>query len=126
VAVFLLPSDEFRRRRSWGRRGSPNRDCARTNIADLGLNSAAVGYAANIAVFSLGDIEDDHMGVKLRRGISIHGTATVMLKLRGDPSASCFWRMVSANARLDVSFQLVKRHVNRFSVCHADALVSAH
>src|SRR5271157_685972 len=42
---------------------------------------------AGIAVFSLSDIEDDHMGVKLGRGISIYRTGTVMLKLRGNPSA---------------------------------------
>src|SRR5271165_759768 len=34
---------------------------------------------AGIAVFSLSDIEDDHMSVKLRRGISIYRTAAVML-----------------------------------------------
>src|SRR5271165_5258443 len=50
---------------------------------------------AGIAVFSLGDIEDDHMGMKLRGGISVHRTATVMLKLRGNPSAGCFGLMVN-------------------------------
>src|SRR5271166_3495640 len=81
---------------------------------------------AGIAVFSLGDIEDDHMGVKLGRGISVHGTATVMLKFRGSPSASCFGLMVPTNARLNVAFQLVKRHADRFAVGHAHAFISAH
>src|SRR5271157_2157729 len=79
---------------------------------------------AGIAVFSLGDIEDDHMGVKLGRGISIHGTATVMLKFRSDPFASCFGLMVPANACLNVSLQLVKRHADRLAVCHAHAFIS--
>ena len=76
--------------------------------------------------FSLRDIENDHMGVKLGRGISFRRTAAVMRKFRGNPSASCFWLMVSANARLNVSFQLVKRHVDRLAVCHAHAFISAH
>ena len=81
---------------------------------------------AGIAVFSRCDIENDHMGVKLGRGISIHWTATVMLKLCSDPSARCFWRMVSANARLNVSLQLVERQVNRLAVGHAHTFISPH
>src|SRR5271165_5758643 len=82
--------------------------------------------STGIAVFSLGDVEDDHMGVKLGGGISVYGTATVMLKFRGSPSASCFGLMVPTNARLNVAFQLVKRHADRFAVGHAHAFISAH
>jgi hypothetical protein len=49
-----------------------------------------------------------------------------MLKLRGNPSASCFGLMVPANAGLNVSFQLVKRDVDCLAVCQAHAFISAH
>ena len=63
---------------------------------------------AGLAVLALGDIEDDGMGMKLRRNVTIDRAGGVMLELGGNELGRGFRRMVPADARLRVVFKLLK------------------
>ena len=60
---------------------------------------------AGLAVVALGDIEDDGMGMKLRRNVTIDRAGGVMLEFGSNEFGRGFGRMVSANAGLRVAFQ---------------------
>jgi hypothetical protein len=49
----------------------------------LGIEEATFLESAAAAIGAFGDVEDDGVGVELRRGIAIDGPGGVMFKLRG-------------------------------------------
>ena len=55
------------------------------------------------------DIEDDRMGMELRRGVAFDRTAAVMLELGDSPCARRLCRDVAADPRLRVLLHLVER-----------------
>ena len=57
-------------------------------------------------VVALGHIEDDGVGVELRRGVAIDRAGGVMLEFGGNELPGRFRRMVAADAGLGVPFQL--------------------
>ncbi len=71
----------------------------------LGLNGAEL-FAVLGAVRPHGHIEDDGMGVKLRRGVSIHRAGGIMLELRGYEFACGFGLVIASDPRLGVPLQL--------------------
>src|SRR5215469_8317327 len=66
------------------------------------------------------------MGMQLRRGIAVHRSRAVMFKLCRCPFAGCFRWQVSADSRLDVSFQFVEGDGYAFLMHHAHPFISAH
>ena len=60
------------------------------------------------AIGALGDIEDDGVGMKLRRGITIHRTGGVVLELGGHELLCSFGRMIAADPRLRVPLQFIQ------------------
>ena len=62
---------------------------------------------ARLAVVALGDVENDGVGVQLRRDIAIDRAGGIMLELGGDKLARGFGRMIAADAGLRVVFELV-------------------
>ena len=78
-----------------------------------------------LSVLALGHIEDDGVGVELRRGIAIDGTRGVMLELRGDELAGGFGGMVAADPGLRVPLQFVQSDVDGLAVRLADPVIAA-
>ena len=81
---------------------------------------------AGLAVLALGDIEDDGMGMELRRNITIDRAGGVVLELRGNELGRGFRRMVPADACLRVMFKLLKRDLHALSMGHANTVIAAH
>ncbi len=81
--------------------------------------------SAKTAVLALGHIEDNDVGMKLRRSVAIHGPRRVMLEFRRDKLAGCFGRMIAADAGLRVPLQLVQGGVDGFTVGLAHAVITA-
>jgi hypothetical protein len=50
----------------------------------LRIEVAVLLERAGLPVFALRDIEDDSVGVELRRGIAVYGTGCVVLELGND------------------------------------------
>ena len=76
---------------------------------------------AGLAVVAFGHVEDDGMGMELRRDIAIDRAGRVVLKLGGNKFARGFGRMVAADAGLRVVFELLKRNADALAVRFADA-----
>ena len=74
---------------------------------------------ARRAVGPLGHIEDDGVGVKLRRGVAVHWTGGVVLELGGNELAGRFGGMIAADPRLGVLLQFrSERDGDSFAVGH--------
>ncbi len=74
----------------------------------------AAARRVSVTVVALGDVENYSMSMKLRRGVTVHGTRGVVLEGSCDEFACRLRGMNIADAGLRVLLQLVK--------CHADAL----
>ena len=61
-----------------------------------------------LSVLALGHIEDDGVGMELRRGVAVYRPGGVMLELRGDELPGGLGGMVAADAGLRVPLQLVR------------------
>jgi hypothetical protein len=66
----------------------------------LRLEKAALLQGTCLTVLTFRHIEDDSMGVKLRRSITIYGTGRVVLERGGNEFSGRLWRMNVADARL--------------------------
>src|SRR5882724_9909049 len=62
---------------------------------------------ARLAIGPLGDVENDRVGMQLRRDIAIDRAGGIVLEFGGDKSARSFGRMIAADASLRVVFELV-------------------
>ena len=81
---------------------------------------------AGLAVVALGDIEDDGVGMELRRNVTIDRAGGVVLEFGGDEFGRRFGRMVAADAGLRVHFKLLQGDANALAVGHADVLIAAN
>jgi hypothetical protein len=83
-------------------------------------------YGAGLAVDPLGDIEDYGVCVELRRNVSIYRAGGVVLKLGGNEFGRGFRRMVAADARLSVHFELLQGDTDAFSMGCTDIVIAAN
>src|ERR1017187_4907085 len=65
------------------------------------------------------------MGVKLRSGVAIDGTGSIVLELGHDEVASCFGCVVAADPRLSVTLQPTKSDRDSSSRALPDPLITA-
>ena len=79
-----------------------------------------------VAIGGFGHIEDDHMRMKLRRGIPVNRSAAVMLELGDGPRARRLRRDVAADPRLHILFHLIERDLHALPVRLSDAVVAAN
>ena len=80
----------------------------------LRLEKASLLKRPRLAVLTLGHIENDRMSMKLRRGVAIHRTGSVMLEGSGNELGRRLGRVDIADACLRIPLQFAK--------CYADAL----
>ena len=78
-----------------------------------------------VAVFAFGHVEDDDMGVELRRGIAVNRSGSVMLEGRGHKLAGLLRLTDVAHPRLGVALELGQRDLNTLPVRLPHALVPA-
>ena len=78
-----------------------------------------------LAVVALGDVENDGVGMELRRDIAIHRAGGIVLELGGDKLARGLGRMIAADAGLRVVFELVKGNADALAVRFTDAVIAA-
>ena len=81
--------------------------------------------ARGLAVVALGHIEDDRVGMKLRRNVTIDRAGGVVFKLGGDEFGRRLGRMVSADASLRVVFELLQGDANALAVGRTHIVVAA-
>ena len=86
----------------------------------LGLNRT------RLAVLGLGEIEENHVGVKLRCRVSVNGAGAVVLELGGDPLPCGLGGVVSAYASLYKAFQFVQGNADARGVSLADPFVATY
>lgn len=79
-----------------------------------------------LTVLALSNIENDSVSMELRRHIPVHRASRVVLELGGHEFACCLGRMVSANARLRVVFQLFERDADTVTVRLTYAVIAAY
>src|ERR1035438_6209456 len=92
----------------------------------LRLEKAALLKRPRLAVLTFGQIENDSMRMKLRCGIPVHWTGSVMLEGGGNELGCRLRRVDIADARLRIPLQLFKRDAHTFAVCHTHTLIAAH
>ncbi len=92
----------------------------------LRLKETALLQCPRLSIVPLRHVENDRVCVKLRRGIAIYGTSSVMLEGSGDELACCLGRMDVTNASLCVPLQLVQRHANTFTMCLTYTIIATH
>src|SRR5713226_5218977 len=63
----------------------------------------------SLSVFGFREIEENHVSVQLRGGVTVYRPCAIMFELRRDPLAGCLCWKVPAGAGLDVSLQFIKR-----------------
>ena len=78
-----------------------------------------------MSVCALGHIEDDGVGMKLRRDIAIDRAGGIVLELGGDKLARGLGRMIASDSGLCVTFKLVKGDADAFAVRFADTFIAA-
>ena len=88
------------------------------------VRNAFILHGTLLAVLALGDVEDDDMGVELRRGIAVDGSGGVMLEGRGELSGQ-LRRLNVADPRLRVPIPLSKSDPNTIAVRLAYPVVSS-
>src|ERR1700679_760873 len=91
----------------------------------LRLEEGALLESAGLAVFALCHIEDNGVGVKLRRGIAIDRTSGVMLEGSGDELAGCLRCMDVANAGLGIPLQFAESNADALAVRLAHTIISS-
>ncbi len=91
----------------------------------LGIEEATLLKGAGRAVRSLGDIEDDGMGVELRRGVAVYRARRVVLELCSDEFAGGLGGIVAADPRLGVPLQFVQRGCDGGAVSLPHPIVAA-
>jgi len=96
-----------------------------SSIAGFHPDTALLERAA-LAVLAFGHIEDDGVGVKLRRSIAVHRTGSVMLKGGCDELAGRLRCMDVADARLRITLQFTERDADAFTVRLPHAIIAAH
>jgi hypothetical protein len=92
----------------------------------LGLEQAALLERARLAVLAFGHIEDDGMGVKLRRSITVNRAGSVMLEGGRNKLASRLRCMDVADTRLRVTLQFSKCNADAFPVRLPDTLIASY
>jgi hypothetical protein len=90
------------------------------------VEQASLLQGSSLPVRALGDVEDDCMGMELRRGIAIDGAGGVVLELRGNELPGDFGRVVAADASLCIAFQLRQRTRDGLAVCLSYPFVPAN
>jgi hypothetical protein len=96
----------------------------------LGLEQAALLERSclqfsSLAVLTLGDVEDNGVGVELRRGVAVDGSGGVMLEGRGGELAGRLRLPDVADPSLGVPFQLSQSDPNAIAVRLAHSVVSS-
>ena len=91
----------------------------------LRLEKTPLLQCPRLALLTFGQIENDSMRMKLRCGIPIHRTSSVMLEGGGNELGCRLRRVDIADTRLRVPLQLVKRHAHTFAVCHTHTFIAA-
>src|SRR5208283_4897785 len=81
---------------------------------------------AYFTVFSLCQIEEDDMSVKLRRCITVYWSRAVVFESRGDPFARRLRRKIPSESRLNVSLQLVQSNSDTGSMGSLHPFISSH
>jgi hypothetical protein len=66
------------------------------------------------------------MGVKLRRGVTVHWPRGIVLKGSRNEFAGCLRRVDVADAGLRVLLQLIERHADTLPVRLSHALIAAY
>ena len=78
------------------------------------------------SIGALSDIEDDGVGMKLRRGVAIDGPRCVVLEFCDDELAGGLGGMIATEPRLRVPLQLAESGRDRHAVSLADPAVAAN
>ena len=78
-----------------------------------------------LAIVALGHIENDCVCVQLRCDIAVDRAGRIVLKLGRDKLAGGFGRMVAADTRLCVVFELVERNADALAMRLANTLITA-
>ena len=79
---------------------------------------------AGLAVVALGDVENDSVGMELRRDIAIDRAGGVVLELGGNKFGRGLGRMVAADAGLRVVFELLKGNADALPMRFADTVIA--
>ncbi len=81
---------------------------------------------ARLSVLALRDIEDDSVGMQLRRRVTVNGAGGVMLEGRSDKLACCFRRVNVPQACLREPLQFRQGHSRALPVGQSNPVVTAH
>jgi hypothetical protein len=81
---------------------------------------------ASLASFSLRDIEDNSVRMKLRRSVAVHWPGGIVFKFGGHKFARSLGRMAAADPRLCVAFQFVQGNANTLAMSLPDTLISTY
>src|SRR5208282_2221198 len=79
---------------------------------------------ARLAAIALGYVENNRMGMELRRDIAIDRAGGIVFELCGDKLARSLGRMIAADAGLRVVFELVKGNANALPMRFADTFIA--
>src|ERR1700753_2308223 len=90
----------------------------------LALEETARLHGAHGSVFSLGHIEDDRMGMKLWRCVSVHRARGVMLEGCGHKLPCRLGSMVAADAGLGIMLQLIQGKCDRFAMGFSHRIIT--
>jgi hypothetical protein len=99
---------------------------AELRIELLRIEEALRLDGAWLTILALSNVEDDRVGMELRRHITVHRASRVVLELGGHEFACCLGRMVPANARLRELFQLFERDADTVTVRLTYAVIAAY
>ena len=69
---------------------------------------------------------EDHVRVKLRGCITVHGPRAIVLEFCGDPISSCLRWEISSKPRLDIALHLVQRDSKTGSMGLLHAFIATH
>ena len=81
---------------------------------------------ARLAIVALGDVENNRVGMQLRRNIAIDRARGIVLELGGDKLARGLGRMIAADASLRVVFELVEGNADAFPMRFPDAVIATN
>jgi hypothetical protein len=82
--------------------------------------------AARLTVLSLGHVEDDGMGMKLRCRVAIDGTRGIVLELSGGEFSCSLGGAVASDPRLGVPLKFRQGGCHRLPVGLADPVVATY
>src|SRR5580700_3335629 len=81
---------------------------------------------ACFALFSLCQIEEDDVRVKLRGGITVYRSGAIVLEFCGDPVARCLRSKIPSQSCLNILLQFVQRDFNTGSMGLLYAFIAAY